>query len=82
MTQRFSKDVLQLDLEQTASQLSDSLRDVVLHSLRRRGVVVAISGGIDSACVAALINVNKRSVRMLRVTGRVSLKAFRRPPRV
>jgi NAD+ synthase len=54
MTQRFSSDVLQLDLEAKATELADRLRDIVLHDLKRRGVVVAVSGGIDSACVAAL----------------------------
>jgi NAD+ synthase len=50
----FSREVLELDLEAKARELSDALRDAVLHRLRRRGLVVAVSGGIDSACVAAL----------------------------
>jgi NAD+ synthase len=50
----FSKQVLELDLEATAQELSDALREAVLHKLRRRGLVVAVSGGIDSSCVAAL----------------------------
>lgn len=50
----FSKQVLELDLEAKAQELSEALRDAVLHRLRRRGLVVAVSGGIDSACVAAL----------------------------
>lgn len=54
MTPPFSADVLTLDLEATATRLADRLADVVLHDLKRRGVVVAVSGGIDSACVAAL----------------------------
>lgn len=54
MTQRFSTDVLDLDLEATATDLAARLEDVVLHRLKRRGLVVAVSGGIDSACVAAL----------------------------
>lgn len=54
MTHRFSRDVLDLDLEATADRLSRRLRDCVTGQLRRRGVVVAVSGGIDSACVAAL----------------------------
>jgi NAD+ synthase len=41
----FSRQVLDLDLESKARDLAD---------LRRRGLVVAVSGGIDSACVAAL----------------------------
>ncbi len=50
----FSKDVLRLDLEAKAAELGAALSETVLKTLRRRGVVVAISGGIDSACVAAL----------------------------
>lgn len=50
----FSKDVLKLDLEAKALELGGALEHAVLRTLRRRGVVVAVSGGIDSACVAAL----------------------------
>jgi NAD+ synthase len=48
------EDVLRLDLEAKATELSQALREAVLQRLRRRGLVVAVSGGIDSACVAAL----------------------------
>jgi NAD+ synthase len=51
---RFSRDVLAMNLEQKAQTLSSHLREVVLTTLKRRGIVVAVSGGIDSACVAAL----------------------------
>ena len=54
MTPTFSRDVLDLDLEAVAERLSNSLNEAVLKTLKRRGVVVAVSGGIDSACVAAL----------------------------
>ncbi len=50
----FSRAVLDLDLEATAARLAAGLRDAVAKRLRRRGLVVAVSGGIDSACVAAL----------------------------
>jgi NAD+ synthase len=50
----FSKDVLKLDLEAKAEQLSSGLKTAVVEKLKRRGVVVAVSGGIDSACVLAL----------------------------
>jgi NAD+ synthase len=50
----FGKQVLELDLAAKAEELSAKLSEVVLKTLRRRGLVVAISGGIDSACVAAL----------------------------
>lgn len=50
----FDQDVLKLDLEAKAQELSGKLRTAVLETLKRRGLVVAVSGGIDSACVAAL----------------------------
>jgi NAD+ synthase len=51
---RFSKDVLEFELEPRAEALSARLKEAVVQRLRRRGLVVGISGGIDSACVAAL----------------------------
>jgi NAD+ synthase len=48
------RDALVLDAEETAETLSSAMRGAVLQRLRRRGVVVAVSGGVDSACVAAL----------------------------
>ncbi len=51
---QFSRQVLDFDMEATAATLSERLRDVVTRRLKRRGVVVALSGGIDSSCVAAL----------------------------
>ena len=50
----FHPDVLQLALESKAAELADKLKEAVLTTLRRRGLVVGISGGIDSACTAAL----------------------------
>jgi NAD+ synthase len=50
----FSRAVMNLDLEATATRLAGALREAVVKRLRRRGLVVAVSGGIDSACVAAL----------------------------
>lgn len=50
----FSRDVLRFDAERKAAALVDALRTAVHGRLRRRGVVVAVSGGIDSSCVAAL----------------------------
>ena len=48
------REALALDLEGTANELARALRTAVIQRLRRRGVVVAVSGGVDSACVAAL----------------------------
>ncbi|MEZ4362747.1 MAG: NAD(+) synthase [Kofleriaceae bacterium] len=50
----FSTDVLAIDLEAEAERICARIRHLVSHELKRRGAVVALSGGIDSSCVAAL----------------------------
>ena len=50
----FSWNVLDIDLEAEAQRISEKLRDVTARVLKRRGLVVAISGGIDSSCSIAL----------------------------
>ncbi len=47
-------DVLKIDLAAEAERIGAAIRHGVSHELKRRGVVVALSGGIDSSCVAAL----------------------------
>lgn len=47
-------DVLDLDLAAEAERIGAEIRRIVSHELKRRGVIVALSGGIDSSCVAAL----------------------------
>ena len=49
-----SPDVLVIDLAAEAARIAAELRRVVSHELKRRGLIVALSGGIDSSCVAAL----------------------------
>ena len=49
-----SWDVLQIDLEAEAKHICDRIRDVVSRELRKRGLVVAISGGIDSSSCLGL----------------------------
>ncbi|HUQ07811.1 MAG TPA: NAD(+) synthase, partial [Kofleriaceae bacterium] len=46
--------VLELDLEAEAERICAAIRQAVSHELKRRGLIVALSGGIDSSCVAAL----------------------------
>ena len=46
--------VLNLDYEREATRIAAQLRDVTSRVLRKRGLVVAISGGIDSSVCAAL----------------------------
>lgn len=51
----FSKQIIQLkNPEETASQIIDKLKDDVLNTLRRKGSVIGISGGIDSSVCLAL----------------------------
>lgn len=46
--------VLDLDLEQEATRIASRLREIMAKTLHRRGLVVAISGGIDSSVSLAL----------------------------
>src|SRR5262245_4140147 len=50
----FSDQVLDLDLDAESARIEASIREIVGERLRRRGAVVGISGGIDSALVTAL----------------------------
>lgn len=50
----FSSATLALDAEAEIELISGWIRDTVLKGLRKRGVVVGLSGGIDSSVTAAL----------------------------
>lgn len=50
----FSPDVLRIDADRVAGELQAFLRETVFHRLRRKGLVVGLSGGIDSSVVGAL----------------------------
>jgi len=50
----FSKHVLDLDCRKTADGICESICRILMEDLKRRGAVVAMSGGIDSSVVAAL----------------------------
>lgn len=50
----FSKDVLRIDPAAVANEIEQALKSQVLTTLRRRGIVVGLSGGIDSSVVTAL----------------------------
>jgi NAD+ synthase len=47
-------DVLRIDEEKACTEIARALREQVLGTLRRRGAVVGMSGGIDSSVTAAL----------------------------
>lgn len=56
MTDRppFSRDLLALDGAAEADRIAHGIRTALARTLRRRGLVVGISGGIDSSVTAAL----------------------------
>lgn len=54
VTVPFSKDVLKLDAAAEAARICDWIRRLLHDDIRRRGAVVALSGGIDSTVVGAL----------------------------
>ena len=50
----FSKDVLRVDAPRIVADIEEAIRTQVGTALRRRGIVVGLSGGIDSSVVTAL----------------------------
>jgi NAD+ synthase len=53
-TESFSAALLQLDYSAEADKISAALRECVLKRFKKKGVIVALSGGIDSSVVAGL----------------------------
>jgi NAD+ synthase len=51
---KFREDILRIDPEAEIAAIKAGIRDTVLKTLRRKGAVVSVSGGIDSALCAAL----------------------------
>ena len=47
-------DVLRIDAAAEIEKIASGIREIVLKQFRRKGAVVAVSGGIDSSVVAAL----------------------------
>jgi NAD+ synthase len=52
--QQFSKDVLIIDPEKEVEKITRQLRSFLTNRLKRRGLIVALSGGIDSSVTTAL----------------------------
>ncbi len=50
----FSKSILDINIDSEVSRISDFIREVTFKKFKRRGAVVGLSGGIDSALVAEL----------------------------
>ena len=54
MTQPLSKDILTIDAEQEADKICNRIKTLLSRHLKRRGLVVALSGGIDSSVSVGL----------------------------
>ncbi len=52
--QPFSKDLLNIDIEKEVQKITDQIRVILAKRLRRRGLIVALSGGIDSSTCVGL----------------------------
>jgi NAD+ synthase len=64
-TAAFSAGVLNIDAAAVSAGIENEIRGIVLQRLHRKGVVVALSGGIDSSVVAALCLKALGSARVL-----------------
>ena len=53
-TKPFSTDLLKLDCAHEAERIGATIREHILRRFKKKGVVVALSGGIDSSVVAGL----------------------------
>jgi len=54
MKKPFSSNILDIDPENEVEKITAALRNLLKNPLKRRGLVVGISGGIDSSVTAAL----------------------------
>ena len=50
----FTKNILKLDPEQEVEKISKQLRSLMKNKIKRRGIVLGLSGGIDSSVTCAL----------------------------
>ena len=50
----FSKDLLTLDAAQEVERITSNLRSLMRNTIKRRGIVLGLSGGIDSSVTCAL----------------------------
>jgi len=50
----FSRSILDIDIDSEIIRISDFIRDMALRKFKRRGAVIGLSGGIDSAVSAEL----------------------------
>jgi NAD+ synthase len=52
--EKFSRDILSIDSEAEVERIVAQLRELLAKQLKRRGLIVALSGGIDSSVTVAL----------------------------
>ncbi|HDL07194.1 MAG TPA: NAD(+) synthase [Desulfobacteraceae bacterium] len=52
--QQFSKELLKIDPEKEVVKISEKIRELMVNRLKRRGIIIGLSGGIDSSVTAAL----------------------------
>ena len=51
---KLGADTLDIDEEAVVNEISEGIRDILRKKLHKRGLVIAISGGVDSAVCAGL----------------------------
>ena len=51
---QFSKDFLRIDPEKETQKITEKIRGILTKQIKKRGMVVALSGGIDSSTCLAL----------------------------
>jgi NAD+ synthase len=54
ISDKLTFDVLRLDCSRVVELIEESIRDIVYERLKRRGIVIGVSGGIDSSVVMTL----------------------------
>ncbi len=54
MNETFSADILKIDCEKELKRIITTLRNTVLKQFKKRGLIIALSGGIDSSVVGAI----------------------------
>lgn len=54
LLKQYNDEVINFDQKNEIDRICTSMRDAMRSKLRRRGVIIAVSGGIDSSVCAAL----------------------------
>jgi NAD+ synthase len=50
----FSRELLRIDCQREVDKITSAIREQVLRRFKKKGLIVAVSGGVDSSVVAAL----------------------------